>query len=509
MRRHLTRLSPRALGLALTLFLTLPAVGQAPASVACPVGTPAQAMDLQSAIARSLCHDPRTQQSWAQWQAKAAQLQLERAQAWPTVNASAYAGNARQRLREGGDVTVYRAGVGQAALELSWVLLDFGQQHASQQAAQLSALAAAASHDDVVLEVALATAQAFFALAEAQATVQVLTSEARFTDELLAQNEQRSAANKTVAGNGKPQAAVRNETGRAAAGAAAAGARAARTRRAGEAPAAAAAARSAEHLLGAELERLQLRADQSRAALGRRLARGNLLQARGVLAALLGLPLQHELRVLMDEGAPDAGLHEGAIEPLLEATLRDHPALRAARARLGAAGADLELARRSAAPRITLQHAQRTGRDVLRSNSRDAAVGVQLEVPLFAGFARKHRESLAQAQIDGARAELRGAEQQVALQTWSAYQSFQTHAVAWRQARTHESDAQALLAGELASYRAGNSDLTDVLDAHTTVSDAALARLASLTTWHLARVRLAAALGRLQLTTASASGLTR
>lgn len=464
--------------------------GGPPTPVAvCAKGLLGDALDLQQALTRALCHDPRTQQSWAQWQARAAQLELERAQAWPIVTASADLGSARQRQREVAETTFNKGGVGQAALELSWVLMDFGQQRAGERVAQHSVLAAAAAHDDAVMEVTLSTARAFFALAEAQAVVQELGNEARFADELMSQHGQRNATAK-VSNDKAALAATQPAKGRTSASS---------TRsspRRGQADATVVPP-SKTDAMDAEMERLRVRTERSRATLERRLSRGAWLQARGTLAQQLGVPLQNGLVVRVEDSGADATLTESALDPLLEEVLRDHPSLRAARARLGAADAELDLARRSAAPRLTLQHAQRAGRDVLRSNSREASMGLQLDVPLFAGFARKHRESMAQAQLDAARAELRSAEQQVALQTWAAYQSLQTHAVATRQAANFEADAKALAAAEMASYRAGNSDLTDLLDSHKTATEATLARISSLTAWRLARVQLAASLGRL------------
>ena len=43
-------------------------------------------------------HHPRTQQSWAQWQARTAELRLQRAEALPTGTASIGVGHARQWL---------------------------------------------------------------------------------------------------------------------------------------------------------------------------------------------------------------------------------------------------------------------------------------------------------------------------------------------------------------------------------------------------------------------------
>ena len=160
----------------------------------CEQRAPAQPLSLPDAVALALCQHPRTQQSWAQWQARTAELQLQRAEAGPTGTASLGMGHTRQWLRDNAGRSTQSANVGHAALELSWVLMDFGQHRAGEQSAQWAAVVAAASHDDTVLDVAQTTAQAFFALVEAEATLRVLVQEARFTDDLQAQRTHRSAA---------------------------------------------------------------------------------------------------------------------------------------------------------------------------------------------------------------------------------------------------------------------------------------------------------------------------
>lgn len=475
----------------------------------CGQAMPAQALSLADAVALALCHHPRTQQSWAQWQARTAELQLQRAEAGPTGTASVGMGQARQWLRDNAGRSRHAASVGHAALELSWVLMDFGQQRAGEQSAQWAAVVAAASHDDTVLDVAQETAQAFHALVEAEATLRVLVQEARFTDDLLAQHSRRRSTESAPAAPPAPQ----TNAGASRPGATP-GRPGAKARRGAAPPVPAeppepAPSNSMESVLNTVLERLQLRADQSRATLERQLALGNLNLARGNLATQLGLPLQQALQVVSDDSTPDTVLEMGTVEALLDEVQHEHPALRTARARLGVAEAGLDAARRSTAPRITLQHGQRLSRDVERSSSRDLSLGLVLEVPLFADSLRKEREAAARAQLDAARADLRSSERQVALQTWSAFQAMQTHAVALRHAQAHEADAQALLVGQLASYRTDHSDLSDVLNAHTTLSEAILARVASLSAWRQARMRLAAALGRLHMAPATAASTRR
>jgi outer membrane protein len=475
----------------------------------CEQRAPAQPLSLPDAVALALCQHPRTQQSWAQWQARTAELQLQRAEAGPTGTASLGMGHTRQWLRDNAGRSTQSANVGHAALELSWVLMDFGQHRAGEQSAQWAAVVAAASHDDTVLDVAQTTAQAFFALVEAEATLRVLVQEARFTDDLQAQHSRRRAAEN--APSAPPAAQTRIAASQAVAKP---GRNSAKARRSSPPPAPAELPEppepsSMESVLNTVLERLQLRADQSRATLERQLAQGNLNEARGNLATQLGLPLQQALQVVSDDSTPDTVAEMGAVEALLDEVQREHPALRTARARLGVAEADLDVARRSTAPRLTLQHGQRLSRDADRSRSRDASLGLVLEVPLFAGSLRREREAVARAQLDAARAELRSSEREVALQTWSAYQAMQTHAQALRDAQAHEADAQALLLGQLASYRTDHSDLSDVLHAHTTLSEAILSRVTSLSAWRQARMRLAAALGRLHMAPATASSRLR
>lgn len=471
----------------------------------CVPRAPLQALSLPDAVALALCHHPRTQQSWAQWQARTAELQLQRAEAGPTGTASLGVGHARQWLRDNDGRSRQSAAVGQAALELSWVLLDFGQQRAGEQSAQWAAVVAAASHDDTVLDVAQTTAQAFFALVEAEATLRVLVQEARFTDDLLAQHSRRRSAEAPAAEAPAASAVAARPAGKP-------DRPGAKARRSPPLPAPVEpaeeveppASSSMETVMNTVLERLQLRADQSRATLERQLAQGNLNEARGNLATQLGWPLQQALQVVSDDSTPDTVAEMGTVEALLDEVQREHPALRTARARLGVAEADLDVARRSTAPRLTLQHGQRLSRDIDRSRSRDTSLGLVLEVPLFAGSLRREREAVARAQLEAARAELRSSERDVALQTWSACQAMQTHATALRHAQAHEADAQALLVGQLASYRTDHSDLSDVLNAHSILSEAILARVASLSAWRQARIRLAAALGRLHLAPAAA-----
>ena len=54
----------------------------------CGQTAPLQPLSLSDAVALALCHHPRTQQSWAQWQARTAELRLQRAEALPTGTAS-------------------------------------------------------------------------------------------------------------------------------------------------------------------------------------------------------------------------------------------------------------------------------------------------------------------------------------------------------------------------------------------------------------------------------------
>ena len=420
--------------------------GLAAQALVCPAHPREGLVDLGEVVLRALCSDPRTRQSWAQLAAQLAELMVERSARWPTVGASLAAGHSAQTSRTPGEPPSRQAGaVWDAALELRWVLVDFGQRAAREQAAELAVVAANGSHDDTVQAVTLAAVQAYFALVEAKARLAMLREAERFTRELLVEAR-------------RPQ-------------------------------------RSGEAL--DKLGQMQARTSLARQVLDLRQAEGDLALARGALAVRMGYPPNAVMDVpLPTLQAPDLQF-DSTVESMISLAQEAHPALRAARARLGVARAELLQAERSDRPTIAATASQRRLRDVQALGLGERAVGVQVDIPLFAGQDRQHRVRRAEARVDEARAGLREAGQDAALAVWTAYQGLRAASASVRMAQRYQRSAEDLLSAELEAFRQGDSDMFDVLDAHDSVMSAASAYLSGLTGLSLGRLRLAASLGQL------------
>jgi outer membrane protein len=411
---------------------------------ACPPGAPpGGTITLADAVARALCQDPRTRQTWAQAHAQAAQLGVESAAYLPQVNAALDLSHERLRTRESGRVTRDAGTTGGAAIELSWTLFDFGQREAVLQSARQTLLAATATHDAAMQEVFLDATNAYFALLAAQGALAIAKDVEQFDQQIVGEADKLLKS-----GDIEPVA------------------------------------------------KLQAQTAVAQAALDRGRAEGELRLAQGRLAVLLGHGPQGEIDAASDDTqAPDLGFLQ-SIDQLLAQAQVAHPEIKAARLRVEAAVASAEAARKAYRPTLSLAYGHQRFREVTDAHVHDRKISLQLNIPLFDGFERSYRQRAALAEADAARAEVAGAQQKVALEVWEAYHGFKVEAQALADATHLLELSNQLLQSEQALFRKGEGDMLDLLDAQGSKAGAALEQLQSRANWHAARLRLAASLGR-------------
>jgi outer membrane protein len=410
---------------------------------ACPPGAPGGTIALADAVARALCQDPRTRQTWAQARAEAAQLGVESAAYLPQVNAAFDLSHERLSTREGARVTRDSGTTGGAALELSWTLFDFGQREAAVQSARQTLLAATATHDAAMQEVFLDASNAYFALLAAQGALAIAKDVEQFDQQIVGEADKLLKS-----GDIEP------------------------------------------------VVKLQAQTAVAQATLERGRAEGELRLAQGRLSVLLGHGPQGEIEVASDDTqAPDLGFVQ-SIDQLLEQAQAAHPEIKAARLRVDAALANAEAARKAYRPTVSLSYGQQRFRDVTNAHVRDRQLSLQLSIPLFDGFERSYRQRAALAEADVARAEVASAQQKVALEVWEAYHEFKSEAQALTDATRLLELSNQLLDSEKALFRKGDGDMQDLLDAQGSKAGAALEQWQSRANWHAARLRLAASLGR-------------
>ncbi|KVE32190.1 channel protein TolC [Burkholderia sp. TSV86] len=420
-------------------------------------------IELEDAILQAVCANPQTRQAWANARAQAAAVGVSEAAYLPTLNATG--GYERDTQRITYDVPNYgsytaptqRTSSKYGMLNLSWVLFDFGKRSAALRQARQLLAAANATQDDALQTVFFNAAQAFYAVRDAQASVDAARQSENIAKESLAEA-------------------------------------------------------SAKHGAGAGTlsDQLQAQTTYRRALLDRVSAEGDERSAAGTLAAAMGLDANTPVRIAASEPTADDTQFSEGVDQLIDEAKARQPKLVAARAKLEAARANVDVARAQGRPTISLmgslsqnnpsyqQQPLSYGSPPLKT-SRGSTIGIQVTIPLFEGFASGYRTAQAQAQADAQEADVQNTELQVSLDVWKSYQSLQTDTANLGNSKDLLTDAQHSLEIARGRYKAGVGTFTELLNAQTALTDAQKQRVLAVSKWRTARLKLAASLGNLGL----------
>lgn len=431
------------------LAATAMAFGLMPPAQACTLPAPGSLLTLAEAMSRALCHDPRTRQSTALLQAQAAREQLQQAARAPVLGA---------RLDLGRQSGAWADASGRSrsiALELDWLLLDGGQREAAQDAARQQLIEAAASHDAVVQTVLIETAEAHRAALDDSEGLRLWRDlELRLT-ELQRQSRLRN--------------------------------------------------RRADGPDHADVIEARLALEQTR--LARLEAEEALALAQGRLAWRLGASAGTVWRLPppSSDTAPASSPGEVAqqMPQWLEAVEREHPELRAARARAAAAQAARVQSERAGRPSLSMSARIGAGRrddptlesGRLSGGARQAAL--TLSLPLLDGGAQAAQVRAARAEHEAALAALDSIRRDATLTAWEHLLVLR-HADALRQAHADVlRTRRALLFTELGRHRDSDASAADLADAMLYETEARIALQRADSRVQLARWRLALAAGQL------------
>ncbi|AOJ67562.1 MULTISPECIES: TolC family protein [Burkholderia] len=418
-------------------------------------------IELEDAMLQAICANPQARQAWANARAQAAQVGVKEAAYLPALNATA-------GVQRNWQSTTYEANFGSitasdtqrqtqtsryGALNLSWVLFDFGKRSAALRQARELLAAANATQDDTLQTILFNAAQAYYTLRDAQASV-----DAARTIERAAQDSLTESKAKHDAGAGTLS------------------------------------------------DQLQAQTSYRRAVLDRVSAEGDVQNATGTLAVAMGLDANTPLQIAPAEVAVNRNEFAEGVAQLIDEAKRQHPKLVAARAKLDAARANVDAARAQGRPTISLtgslsrnspSYQQQFG--IQTTGSHGSMIGVQVTIPLFEGFASGYRVEAAQAQADAQEADVQNTELNVSLDVWKSYQSLQTDTANLDNSKDLLGDAQHSLDIARGRYKAGVGTFTELLNAQTALADAQKQRVQALSKWRTARLKLAASLGSIGL----------
>lgn len=384
----------------------------------------------------ALCNNPQTRVVWANSRVQAAQVGVSKSSYLPSAALSATANHNLSGSATGVD----QRSVG---VTLSYLLYDFGSRAANLENARQLLAAASATQDSTVQTVFLAAVQSFY---QAQANYAAL--DAAIESEHAAKESFSAAEARYNAGRATPA------------------------------------------------DKLQAQTAYSQATLNRITADGNLKNAQGALANIVGLDANRYVALVPanTQAIPDD--FEGDINALIEQARLRRPDLQAAAAQVKAAEAGADAAR--AAGRATLSlTASANQYNISGSNSHGSTVGINLNVPIFSGYAPAYRVRAAEAQVDARNAQLEQLSLQVALDVWTAFQHLTTATQSLRSTADLLNSAEQSERVALGRYKAGVGSMLDVLNAQSALASARQQRIQSVFGWNISRAALAQAMGSL------------
>ncbi len=405
---------------------------------------------LATVVDHALCHHARTRQAWINAKAQAAQVGISQGAFLPTLSANASITRQRTVITGNDPFTSGSSAytTTDTTLSLNLLLYDFGARAANLANARALLAAANADHATALWEVYLAAARAYYQHFGAEATL-IAAREA----EAAAETSLKAASAKHVAGAGTPA------------------------------------------------DVWQARTAYSQAVLNRIRAEGDLRTAHGILADSMGEEVDVELTLapnpIREPTAPATLTAE--LPQLLAEARKLRPELQSAAAQVEAAQAAVQAAAASGKPTVNLTSGLDSSRDTLNDRSHGSTVGVSLSFPLSSGFNPTYRLRAAREQVAARQVQEEQTRHQVGLDVWKGYQQLLTEGQALKSAADLEASARQSERVARGRYEAGAGNILDLLTAQSAHADARRQHIQAHYNWHLARITLAQAVGRLEV----------
>jgi len=405
-------------------------------STPCFLQTPDRPLNLNEVVDLALCNNPQTRELWANSKFYAAQLGIRKAAYLPSADLNASASRNQSGFGSGNNQS-------NLGLSLSYLLYDFGARSANLELVQQQFAAARASQDSTVQAVFLAAIQAFYRVQASTAALDAALESERAARESYAAAEARFSAGSAT-----------------------------------------------------RADKLQAQTAYSQTTLNHITAEGNLKNAQGNLANILGLDANRNVSLTAVNLSAIPASFEGDIAALIEQARLHRPDLQAAAAQLKSAQASADAARAADMPTLTLGAS--ASQNSISGNSTDSSsIGINLNVPIFSGFAPTYRIRAAEAQLENRAAQLERLRLQVALDVWTSYQNLVTSTQSLRTTTDLLESAEQSERVALGRYKAGVGNMLDVLNAQSTLASARQQRIQSAFNWNTNRAILAQSMGNL------------
>ena len=423
----------------------------------CVFGHPGNPMSLTEAVERALCESPETRSAWTIIEERTAAVGVTKAAYLPTLSATGQLvhDNSVTEVRDHASLSSnYSSIVRSGSLQLGWLLYDFGGRRAALNNSEALLGAAEASENATIQQTFSDTAKAYYA---AQAAQEQLGAD----DEIVS-----DAKNSSTAAEERIQQGAAPST-----------------------------------------EGYQAETAYEQAVVIQIKDRGQALASLGTLASAVGLSPDTELTVdVVNQTQLAEPRFMSAVAVLMNQAEQTHPSVLAAEKQLEATQAAIVQAKAQGRPTLKLLGNYNRNNQPVQlglglphypATGHDGYVGVQVTVPLFAGFATHYQVKQAMAQRDQQSVALDKARQQVGLQVWISYQTLKTDTQNLGTSQRLQDVATEAWESAQRRYKSGIGNILELLNTQTALAQARQVRVEAITGWRYDRLALGSALGHL------------
>ncbi len=398
-------------------------------------------LSLEEAVMIALCNNPQTTIAWQSALYQAALVDMSRSEFFPTLSAD----GSLSRSDRSDTKAINQA---TASLTFSYLLYDFGKRDATLENAKELLKAASYSKDSVIQSVFFLAVQGYYDLFGANASL-----EAALEAEKAAKESLNAAKTRYGIGSATPA------------------------------------------------DTLQAQTAYSQATLNRIRAQGNVKNAQGNLANILGIMPDTPLQLVAPSVIVPPETFEKAISTLMQEALKTRPDLKAAQAKIQAYRANIEAAKAENKPSISLSAGVGYTDSSVLEPYRSSNVGLYVSVPIFNGYHTKYKVQAAQEQLKLSQAEYEKLSQDISLEVYQTYQTLLSETSAVRTAQDLVASANASYELALGRYKAGVGTILDLLNAQSALSSAKQQYIQSRYTWYVMKANLAKTMGKLDFAT--------
>ena len=373
----------------------------------------AQNLSLADLVDAALRNNPSTRRSWAMARAKSALWGKSRSEYYPTLDAGAV-GNAGKIPQESGGKSYVQIQAG-----LSYLLLDFGGRSARVEAAKQSLLSANWQYNQEIQNILRDIPKYYYIYIGSKANVAA-------TKKSLIEAQTSLEAAK-----------VRREAG-----------------------------------VSTIADVLQAKAQEAEVKYQLVSDEGAVKVSRGNLATTVGWSADTVFEVANESKKLPTHLIKNNVQNLITEAQRNRSDLKSKLAQMRQKKAELKDALSAPYPKLSATGNAQWLKYKDRGNSKAYFGGLQLEIPIFAGFSRENTIRKAKAELSAMEAEFQIQKQNVVNDIWSSFYNFRTSigqveaSIDLLNSSTESYDVS------FGRYKAGAADIIELLDAQSTLADA-------------------------------------